>query len=341
LKRQATYFFIILAMPLLFSACKKNKEPKDIAYVLDIPAGFPQMDIPTDNELTVKRVELGKKLFYDPQLSLDATVSCASCHFPDNAFSDVVALSRGVANKTGFRNSPTLANVGYHNSFFKDGGIPTLELQVLAPIEDHREMDFNVKDAVERLSDNAEYQELAKLAYGRAFDAFVLTRAIAAFERTLISGNSRYDQYVSQGDSSALNQSELRGMYLFFSAKTNCSACHSTYLFSDLSFRNNGLYQTYADTGRMRITMAEIDRGKFKVATLRNINLSAPYMHDGSLNTLKEVIEHYNLGGKNHVNKDVLIKPLNLGEEEKTDLINFLKALTDTDFNNNKAHRIE
>lgn len=321
----------------LFS-CRKDK-PEDISlnqpYFLQYPAGFEPMNFPEGNELTNLRITLGKKLFFDKRLSRDSTVSCGSCHFQQHAFADFSKLSSGIENRKGFRNSPTLANLGYHPYFFFDGGVPTLELQILAPIEDEFEMDFSVPGVIERLKTDTEIQQLSQLAYGRNFDPFVLTRSIAAFERTMVSGNSRFDQYYYQGKTAALNNSEKRGMELFFSNKTNCSTCHSGFNFTNYEFKNIGLYETYTDSGRTRITLNPADRGKFKTPTLRNIAVTAPYMHDGSMNTLEEVIEHFNSGGKNHANKDVLIQPLNLTQTEKTDLVNFLKALTDDEFLNN------
>lgn len=321
-----------------FNSCKKEDPDYGLVnkpYVLEYPKGFEPMLFPEGNELTTLRVALGKKLFFDKRLSRDSSVACASCHFQKNAFADFNQLSTGIENRKGFRNSPTLANLGYHPYFFFDGGVPTLELQVLAPIEDVNEMDFSVPAVVERLKDDAAIQELSQLAYGRSFDPFVLTRAISAFERTIISGNSRFDQYYYQGKTSALNASEKRGMDLFFSNKTNCSTCHSGFNFTNYEFKNIGLYDVYVDSGRTRITLNPNDRGKFKTPTLRNIAVTAPYMHDGTMSTLEEVVEHFNSGGKNHVNKDALIKPLNLTATEKTDLVNFLKALTDDDFLNN------
>jgi cytochrome c peroxidase len=311
-------------------------EMEDRPYIIDYPKGFPPMDIPSGKELTTLRVLLGKQLFFDKRLSRDSTVSCGSCHFQQHAFADFTAVSRGVNQAAGFRNTPTLANVGYHPYLFRDGGATTLETQILAPIEDENEMNFSVPEAVDRLKNIETYRILAQKAYNREFDAFVLTRAIAAFERILISGNSRYDQYIN-GNPNALNESEKRGMALFFSDKTNCSQCHKGFDFTDYSFRNIGLYETYADSGRERITLIPADKGKFKTPTLRNISVTAPYMHDGSMQTLEEVIAHFNKGGNNHPNKDTLIKPLNLSEQEKSDLLNFLKSLTDETFLNNPA----
>ncbi|MBC7425878.1 MAG: c-type cytochrome, partial [Bacteroidia bacterium] len=159
------------------------------------------------------------------------------------------------------------------------------------------------------------------------------------FERTLISGNSRFDQYFYQNNKNALSSDEINGYNLFISNKTNCSQCHSGFNFSNYSFENNGLYENYADSGRMRLTNQESDRGLFKVPSLRNIEFTAPYMHDGSFQTLEQIIENYNNGGKSFKNKSKLIVPLNLSNQEKHDLISFLKSLSDYQFINNKKFK--
>jgi cytochrome c peroxidase len=245
-------------------------------------------------------------------------------------------LSIGDNNSLGTSNSPTLANVAYHPYYTRAGGVPTLEMQILVPIQEHNEFNTNMVDVIEKLKPNGMYQAMAQTAYNRELDAFVITRAIATFERSLISGNSRFDDFFYKGIENALNESERRGFKLFTSNKTNCSSCHSGFNFTNYTFENNGLYVNYADSGRMRLTQLPQDRAKFKVPTLRNIALTAPYMHNGSFNTLTDVLEHYNTGGQNHINKSVLIKPLTLTTQEKQDLINFLHSLTDMKFIQNK-----
>lgn len=302
-------------------------------FDLQVPIGFPFPDLPEGNELTVARVELGEKLFFEKRLSGDATISCASCHSPHRAFSDTVAISPGVHGIQGFRNSPSLANVAYHPYFFMDGGVPGLEIQVLAPIHDATEMDFDILEAAELLRNEPEYQRLSQLAYGEELSSFVITRAIACYERTLIFGNSPYDRYI-QGQVGALTEQQLRGKELFFSAETNCSSCHNGFNFTDYSFQNIGLYEIYDDPGRQRISLNDEDLGKFKVPSLRNIELTAPYMHDGSLNTLDDVVSHFISGGHEHPNKSPLVQDLDLDEDEKDDLIAFLRSLTDDSFQN-------
>jgi cytochrome c peroxidase len=167
-------------------------------------------------------------------------------------------------------------------------------------------------------------------------DHFVITRALACFERSLLSGYSPYDQYANYDKLNALTEAEIRGMNLFFSDKTNCSKCHSGFNFSNYAFENNGLYEEYEDVGQFRLTGLDSDIALFKVPSLRNVELTAPYMHDGRINSLEEIIEHYNSGGENHPHKNNLIQPLNLTDLEKNDLIQFLKSLTDETFINNK-----
>ncbi len=212
-------------------------------------------------------------------------------------------MSVGVDGATGMRNSPTLANVAYHTSFFRDGGVPTLERQVIAPVHDEVEMDHNITLAAETLRDLEPYRSLSMKAYGRPLDPFVITRAIASYERTLISGWSRYDRYM-QGEQTALSDSEIRGMVLFNNDELNCTACHNGHDLSDHDYHNIGLYLTYADVGRERITLDPADNGRFKTPTLRNIARTGPYMHDGSMSTMEQVIDHFASGGLPHVNRD-------------------------------------
>ncbi len=336
------YFTVLCVIGTLLLACKKDTPTiEDDSYTLAIPIGFPTPSIPEDNQLTKSRIALGKKLFFDTSLSRDSSVSCASCHKPSLAFADDEAFSLGVENRLGVRNSVSLANVAYQENLLREGGVPTLEQQVLVPIQDHNEFDFNMVLLVERLSKDSVYVTLSQQAYDREMSAFVISRALAAFQRTLLSGNSPYDQYFFQNQSNALNESEIRGLNLFNSDALNCSKCHSDFNFTNEDFTNNGLYEIYADSGRIRLTGLEEDRGIFKVPSLRNVALTAPYMHDGSMNTLEEIIVHYQSGGKNHENKSPLIQGFTITDSEKEDLVNFLKSLTDQEFIQNPAFQQE
>lgn len=335
------WFYILFSLTIILFSCQNQEiDPLHSFDLMELPIGFPAIEVPENNQFSQKRWELGKKLFYDPVMSSDSSISCASCHAANLAFSDNVAFSLGVKDRLGTRNAPTLTNIGDHPYFTREGGVPTLEMQILIPIQEHNEFDFNIVPLADRLKNSPIYVQLAQEAYNRTPDAFVITRALACFERSLISGYSYYDQCVNY-DKNTLSKSERRGMRLFFSDETNCSNCHSDFNFTNYAFENNGLYENYADQGRFRLTQKEEDKALFKVPTLRNIELTAPYMHDGSLLTLEEVIEHYNSGGKNHPHKSDLIQPLELSDKEKKDLINFLKSLTDKGFIQNRLFKNE
>jgi len=316
---------LTIVLPGLHCQAPAGPEP----FVLDLPEGFPEPEFPEGNELTHERVELGRMLFHDPSLSRDSSLSCASCHLSSLAFTDGKPISTGIAGRLGNRNTPSLFNVAYHPYFFAEGGSPSLEMQSHGPIETEHEMDFNLREAADRLKGNPRYVELANLAYGRPMDTYVLTRAIASFERTLYSGNADYDAY-QRGDASALSPEAQRGMQLFFSEKANCSSCHSGFNFTDYGFYNIGLYaKDNEDLGRYRITLDSADISRFKTPSLRNVALTAPYMHDGSLKTLERVVAHFNQGGNGHYNQDSRLKPLNLTESEQQDLVAFLESLTE------------
>ena len=319
----------VLVITLFLFSCdqKTNNTPFEIT----LPDYVPVIPTPDDNNLTFEKIDLGKKLFFDKTLSSDSTISCASCHMPQFAFSDTVAFSKGVNAETGNRNSPTLTNVAYNSTYFWDGGAETLELQLNVPFTDHVEMNMSYPELIARLEKNNEYRRAFIRLYDDKPTLFGLTRSLASYQRTLLSFNSKYDHFV-QGDSTALNKQEIAGMILFFSERTQCSTCHVGFNFTDNSFHNIGLYEEDEDYGRMRITTRESDFGKFKTPTLRNVALTAPYMHDGSLETLAGVIDHFNSGGKNNPRKSALIKPMGLSHQEKENLIAFLNTLTDYSF---------
>jgi len=323
--------FSILVL-FCFSCTEKEEELNELTISkleqISIPKHFPAINFPKENDFSTERWVLGKKLFFDKRLSEDGSISCASCHKQAFAFSDNVDFTDGVYGRKGVRNSPSLVNVAYHPYYTREGGIPSLEMQVLVPVSEHNEFGFNLVLITDRLSSDISYQEMAMKAYGRSLDAYTITRAISNYERSIISGGSRYDEYV-MGNSSILTEDELKGKELFFSDKTNCSKCHGGFNFTDYGFKNNGLYDQYKDTGRYRLTNKEEDLAIFKTPSLRNIGFTAPYMHDGSIQTLKGVIEHYNSGGKPHKNKSNLIKPLGLSDKDKEALLKFLYTLDD------------
>jgi cytochrome c peroxidase len=333
------FYIAIIILVVMGYSCAKEETillPATEAPLLSVPSGFPEPDFPEDNAFTEARWKLGKKLFFDPVMSRTNEVSCASCHLPEKAFSDTVAFSPGVDGRAGVRNAPSLANVAYHPYFTREGGVPTLEMQILVPIQEHNEFDANILDIARRLRDNPEYQALSAEAYNREPDHYVITRALATFERSLLSGNSRYDKYTRDNNPNTMSEQEIEGMDLFFSDRTQCTSCHGGFNFTDYSFENNGLYNSYKDEGRFRLTNDEADRARFKVPSLRNVELTAPYMHDGSVKTLEDVVSHYNSGGKDHPHKSEFIRPLNLTGKEQEALLAFLKTLSDEDFINNK-----
>ncbi|HMQ46944.1 MAG TPA: cytochrome c peroxidase [Saprospiraceae bacterium] len=331
--------YTLLALVFTVLYCTKDSAPpaEDQPYELILPPGFPVPLVPEDNALTVGRVALGKRLFYDPILSRDSSISCATCHKADLAFADSLPITPGVEGRLGFRNAPSLANLAWVSQFNKDGGVAKLDLQPVVPIEDENEMDLSLLKVVDRLNADASYRADFQLAYGDAASAFYLTRALGAFMRTLVSGGAPYDRY-KNGQTDALDAEQLAGLALF---ETHCSNCHSGFNLTDNSFQNNGLYDNYQDQGRKRVTSLPEDEGKFRVPSLRNIALTAPYMHDGSLPDLSAVLDHYTSGGSQHPNKSDLIQPFTLSEQERQRLIRFLESLTDRTFVENPAHRME
>jgi len=326
---------LFLILFLLVAAC--GKDPLSLpenAALMKVPVGFPVPDFPPDNEFSEARWTLGRKLFFDPVMSRDSSVSCASCHNPRFAFSDSVAFSLGTDSAVGVRNTLPLANVAYHPYFMREGGDASLEMQILTHIREHNEFDFNILLIAERMQEDSSYRRLSMEAYNRVPDPFVITRALATFERSFISGNSPYDSFYYKGDMDAIPAGAIRGFVLFNSDKAGCSECHGGFNLTGYAFKNNGLYKEYADPGRFKLTGLEEDRALFKTPSLRNVAVTAPYMHDGSFKSLEEVVEHYNSGGQGHPNQDPHVRPLGLTPEERAELVAFLRSLTDEEFIN-------
>jgi cytochrome c peroxidase len=326
-RRRIVWLVFCVMFTAVFTACFTSQVLKRNPR-LEIPDGFPKVIFPSDNEYTADRWILGKKLFYEKALSLDNSISCSSCHRQELAFSDDVAFSKGSAGAAGTRNAPSLGNVAYHPYYTRDGGVPTLEMQVLVPVQEHNEFNTNILVVADKLKTDSGYSLMSRVAYGREMDYYVITRALATFERSLLSGNSRYDH-------KRLSPVEKKGKDLFFSKRTGCANCHDGFNFTNYAFENTGLYENYKDIGRKRLTGKVEDLEMFKVPSLRNVALTSPYMHDGSLSTLEQVVEHYNSGGKNNPRKNMLIKELGLTETEKKELVAFLKSLTDDRFVSN------
>jgi cytochrome c peroxidase len=281
------------------------------------------------------RVELGRRLFFDKLLSSDRTLSCASCHNPEHAFADTVAFSVGVGGAKGERNTPTLINVSGRTSMFWDGRAETLEDQAMGPIENPIEMNLPIAEAIARIEANADYQELFAVAYDSKITPRTIGRALAAYQKTLDSFDTPYDQY-NLGDDAAISESAKRGRLVFI-GKGKCADCHSGRDFTSERFRNVGLYDgsKLADRGRGKITGNPADDGQFKVPTLRNVAVTAPYMHNGMFSTLREVIEYYNAPDKvvpGQQGRDASMGNLQLTQTEIEDLENFLRTLTDRRF---------
>jgi cytochrome c peroxidase len=291
-----------------------------------LDATYPEMQFPLDNPANPDAAKLGERLFFDPILSIDSTISCGSCHKPEMGFATNDAVTPGVDGALGKRNSPSLINVGFQPYFMREGGVPSLEMQVLVPLGDETEMAHNVVDAVRRLNRNTSYRNEFLGVYGDTASPYLLVRALANFERTLIDFSSAFDSYIN-GEGSSLSAEAVKGGQLFY-GKANCVECHSGVLLTDFSFANNGsAILDSSDYGRELLTNESDDRYVFKTPSLRFVKQTAPYMHDGSVSTLAAVIDQYNSGGVSHSFTDPRIQPLDLSTAERNQLLAFLEAL--------------
>jgi cytochrome c peroxidase len=309
-------------------------------YALVIPEGFPDMIIPEDNPMTVEGVELGRRLFYDPILSADNTQSCADCHAAAFSFTDNgKQFSTGIDGIAGTRNSMAVINAGWMPHLFWDGRSTGLEHQALEPVPNPIEMHQPWTEAMGKLNAHPEYPDLFFKAFGtRQVDSTLVVKAIAQFERTMISSNSKWDRYL-RGEVQ-LTQAESKGFEIFFTEKGDCFHCHTTILFTDNIFHNNGLDAEFTDMGLFDVTGDPNDMGKFKTPTLRNIAFTAPYMHDGRFATLEEVIDFYSHKVTFSPTIDPLMKQVGQGgiqltDDEKESLLAFLNTLTDQSFIDN------
>lgn len=297
---------------------------------LDIPLGLDNyLPVPEDNPLTREKVELGRRLFNEKQLSRDGTVACSTCHDPKRNFTDDKPLAEGVFGRIGARRVPAILNRAYGTAFFWDGRIPTLEEQVLQPIINDKEMDMTLEEAVARLQEDEDYAAEFDSVFGHAITEQDVSHALASYVRTILAGNSRYDRYLN-GEGDALTELERRGLEIF-RGRGNCTDCHLGPNLTDEKFRNTGIAWKngeLADLGRFRFTKRENDRGSFKTPTLRNAAGRAPYMHDGSLATLSDVADYYNRGGNRNPWLDRELLPLRLTDAEKEALVAFLHTLT-------------
>ena len=285
--------------------------------------------VPEDNPLTSDKVKLGRKLFGDKILSRNRKLACKGCHQPKKAFTDGRAKAVGVYGRQGNRSVPTLVNRAYGRAFFWDGRTSTLEEQVVKPIESESEMDMTVPEVVERLKRKRRYRKMFRQAFGREINGQDLARALAGYVRTIYSGNSPFDRYI-YGDRNVLSEQARRGLRIF-RGKGNCTACHIGPTLSDEDFHNTGVAWKngkFLDEGRFAITGEPEQKGAFKTPTLREVARTAPYMHDGSLTKLEDVIDFYDDGGRKNPNLDEEIRPLKLTAREKREVLTFLKSLT-------------
>lgn len=324
-----------LVLFLVVAACKeKVHSPQQTALAL--PAHFPNPVYSfQDNPLSEEGIALGKRLFYDPILSSDSTIACASCHHLELAFSDGgKKFSTGVNGKQGRRNAPGIFNVLWHPHFMADGGVNHLEVMPLAPITDTLEMNEKISTVNQKIQRSKFYPALFKTAFGSdSITTRKVMLALAQFMGSIISADAKYDQ-VKTGKAKFTPEEE-QGEKLFMQ---QCSGCHGGVLLTDFSFRNNGLSSDFSDLGRARVTDAESDKGKFKVPSLRNVDLTAPYMHDGRFASLSEVLNHYRSPMKQSatLDKEQLSK-ISLSESESKAVISFLHTLTDSGFIRNRA----
>lgn len=344
-------FNICICLFIVCTSC--SNESEDSYTPTPSPLQIPQLFqdkilapvIPIDNPQTEEGIALGKKLFFDPILSVNNTQSCADCHAPENAFTDPDRFSDGANGTLGTRNSMPLFNLAwnYDEKFFWDGSAFSLEHQAFIPVSDPNEMASSWTQIEEKLQQHSEYPNLFKLAFNTSkIDSVLVTKAIAQFERTLISANSKFDRFLL--GEAELTPEETNGFNVFMDEnRGDCFHCHGSDnnpLWTDNLFHNNGLDDTFSDLGLGAITGDPADNGKFKSPSLRNLAFTAPYMHDGRFTTLEDVINHYSNGLKNSTTIDPLMKKVNQGgvqltEKDKADLKAFLLSLSDTDFINN------
>jgi cytochrome c peroxidase len=320
--------FVLFASVFCLAAADKPKPP----------AGMPAFSWPSNNPYSAAKAELGRYLYFDTRLSADNTVSCATCHDPKFAFTDGAAVSTGIKGQKGGRSAPTVINRAYALSQFWDGRAESLEEQAKGPMQNPIEMGNTHAAIVARLRGIAGYRPLFAKAFGsEEIDIDRVAKAIACFERTVLSGNAPYDRY-KRGDKSAMTEEQVRGMAVFFD-KAKCDRCHEGANFTLNAYANLGVGtdKPEPDVGRYAVTKDPRDWGVFKTPTLREIEHTAPYMHDGSLKTLEEVVELYDKGGIPNKNLDPTVKPLHLTAAEKSELVEFLKALSGEGWQNVQA----
>lgn len=325
-RRGLSFISCLLIMFLLsFNVCAEE---------FKVPLGLPPIPWPEDNPYAAKKAELGRILYFDKRLSSDGTISCATCHQVQRAFADPKAVSEGIHGRKGMRHAPTIINSAYNKLQFWDGRAISLEDQCKGPIANTKEMGLNpnpnkaYRECERRLNNIAGYRKLFKEVFGHEKATINdIAKAIATFERTVLSGNSSYDRYVA-GDRTALDPEQLQGYKVF--QKVGCADCHFGFNFTDGRFINIGvgMDSPHPDLGRYEVTQEAADWGAFKIPTLRETAFSFPYMHNGCLNTLADVVNYYDKGGVKNKNLNHQIHPLHLSKDDKKALITFMEALS-------------
>jgi cytochrome c peroxidase len=347
----SSFFVALIAFAILYSPTDAQSRSADQGnsatmpagkpIQIKVPLGLPAVPIPADNPPTTDTIALGRRLYYDPVLSGDNTISCASCHSPQSGFTDVHPASIGVGGKKGTRHSPTVINSAYSSLQFWDGRAPSLEEQAKGPIANPVEMASTHADVVKRLQADPKYVALFKQAWGtEQITIDLVVKSIASFERTVLCGNSRFDRFYYGHDKKALSASAQRGLKLFIDPKKgNCEVCHTIgkdyALFTDNKFHNLGIGAdtrgNMVDLGRFDETKNKADWGAFKTPTLRNVASRAPYMHDGTFPTMKDALGHYIGGGNLNPHLDKEIHALDfLTFDERDDILAFMDSLTAT-----------
>ncbi len=321
----------MLSIIIFIGGCSSKKNSDKVITILKTPLGLENLEqfIPGDNPLTKEKIALGRDMFFDRRLSVDGTVSCDFCHSPILGFSEGRYFASGVFGLKSKRNTITLLNRIFGQEHFWDGRALSIEDVITEHIEDVNVFGNKLGNVVQILSNDKKYQEKFENVFNRDINSDGLSKAIAAFVRTLLSGNSPYDKYVA-GNKNALSASAVRGLKLFFSDRLKCSVCHSGPNFTDEKYHKNGtkIDSANPDLGRYLVTNKESDRGKFRTPTLRDISRTSPYMHNGSIKGLNDLIDFYDKGGVPNSYQSPVIKPLRLTKEEKVDLKKFLRSLT-------------
>ncbi len=344
-RSKACVLHIAVAVPLILAAsalpgCKRPVSSKPIGEPISIaaPLGLPPVPIPAGNPVTADAVALGKKLFYDRSLSSQDSLSCASCHLPSHGFADPHAVSIGFHGALGVRHAPTVLNAAYLPAQFWDGRAASLEEQVIGPVTNPNEMGSTAEGIVANLQKNPEYPPLFQKVFGTGeITTERVENAVASYERTLLSGNSAFDRYEYGGDKTALTAQQMRGLAIFRDPnRGNCAVCHTIdahdALFTDGKFHNIGEgvddEGKFDDAGRFARTHADSDMGAFKTPTLRNVAETGPYMHDGKVKSLEDVVQYYAGQGNSNPNLDKEMKKIHLSAQDRSDLVAFLESLT-------------